>query len=42
MATVTPSSHSFFQQVMKLNRTSLDEVCPSGPVFELIKPPQVG
>jgi hypothetical protein len=42
IASVTPSSHSFSQHVTKLSPTLLDEVCPSGPVFELIKPPQVG
>lgn len=42
MVSVTPSSDPFFQRVTKLSPTPFDEVCPSGPVFELIKPPQVG
>jgi hypothetical protein len=42
MASVTPSHPAFFQRFTKLRPTSFDEVCPSGPVFELIKPPQVG
>ncbi|MES2437524.1 MAG: hypothetical protein V4584_00565 [Verrucomicrobiota bacterium] len=41
MASVMPSNQPFIQRVMKLSPTSFDEVCPSGPVFELIKPPQV-
>ena len=41
MASVTPASHAFFQRFTKLRPTSFDEVCPSGPVFEMIKPPQV-
>ena len=41
MVPATPLSHTFFQRVIKLRPTSLDEKCPSGPVFEMIKPPQV-
>lgn len=41
MVSVTPASHAFFQRFTKLRPTSFDEVCPSGPVFEMIKPPQV-
>lgn len=40
MASVTPSHPAFFQRFIKLRPTSFDEVCPSGPVFELVKPPQ--
>lgn len=41
MASVTPSNPAFFQRFTELRPTSFDEVCPSGPVFEWIKPPQV-
>ncbi len=41
MASVTPPSHFFSQRIIMLNTTSHDEACPSGPVFEWIKPPQV-
>ena len=40
MASVTPPSHIFSLRITLLNAMSFDEVCPSGPVFELIKPPQ--
>ena len=40
MASVTPSNPAFFQRFTQLRPTSFDEVCPSGPVFELVKPPQ--
>ena len=42
MASVMPSNRLFIQRVMKLSPTPFDELCPSGPVFELIKPPQIG
>lgn len=41
MFAVWPAHQKFFQQAVRLDAASCDDVCPDGPVFELVKPPQV-
>ena len=41
MFAVWPAHQKFFQMAVRLDAAACDDVCPDGPVFELVKPPQV-